>query len=90
MKFVSVLVITFLFVSCNRGPDGSVKREIGETQTAETEYQKEMEEVRKSIKGEVKIKLKRDGKGLYTWEIMGKDAQEIIKVNETLRKRLSE
>ena len=37
---------------------------------------------------EIKIKLKKDVKGGYGWEIAGKDAQEILKANELLRKRL--
>jgi len=30
----------------------------------------------------VKIKLKRDGKENYTWELNGTDADEVLKVNE--------
>ncbi len=49
-----------------------------------------MDEVRQSIKSEVKIKLKKDGKGTYSWEIQGKDPQEILKANEALRKKLGD
>jgi predicted secreted protein len=49
-----------------------------------------MDEIKKSLKGEVKIKLKKEGKGGYSWEIRGKDAQEILKANEILRKKLSD
>ncbi len=38
---------------------------------------------------EVKIKLKRDGKNVYSWEINGSDVNEILKVNEKLRKQLA-
>jgi len=37
---------------------------------------------------EVKIKLKRDGKDNYSWEISGSDVNQILKVNEKLRKQL--
>jgi len=37
---------------------------------------------------EVKIKLRRDGKDNYSWELSGSDADEILKINEKLRKRL--
>ena len=37
---------------------------------------------------EVKIKLKRDGKDNYSWELSGSDVNEILKVNEKLRKNL--
>jgi len=38
---------------------------------------------------EVKIKLKRDGKNDYSWEISGSDVNEILKVNEKLKKQLT-
>ena len=37
---------------------------------------------------EVKIKLKRDGKDNYSWEISGSDVNQILKVNDKLIKRL--
>ena len=39
---------------------------------------------------QVKIKLKKDAKGSYSWEIQGKDPQEVLKVNETLKKKLGD
>jgi hypothetical protein len=37
---------------------------------------------------EVKIKLKRDGKDNYSWELSGSDVNELLKINEKLRKQL--
>ncbi len=37
---------------------------------------------------EVKIKLKKDGKDSYSWELTGSDVDQILKVNEKLRKQL--
>jgi hypothetical protein len=37
---------------------------------------------------EVKIKLKKDGKDSYSWELTGSDADQVLKVNEKLRKQL--
>jgi hypothetical protein len=37
---------------------------------------------------EVKIRLKRDGKDNYTWELNGSDVDQILKANEKLRKQL--
>ncbi len=37
---------------------------------------------------EVKIKLKKDGKDGYSWELSGSDADQVLKVNEKLRKQL--
>ena len=37
---------------------------------------------------EVKIKLKKDGKDNYSWELSGSDVDQILRVNERLRKQL--
>lgn len=37
---------------------------------------------------EVKIRLKKDGKDSYSWELTGSDVDQILKVNEKLRKQL--
>jgi len=39
---------------------------------------------------EVKIRLKRDGKDNYSWELSSSDVDQIIKVNEKLRKKVGE
>ena len=53
------------------------------------QYKKELDEIKKNIKGDLKIKLKRDGKGdFYSWEISGKDAAEVLKANDVLAKKL--
>jgi hypothetical protein len=59
-------------------------------QGADVRYEKELDEIKKSLKGDVKIKLKKEVKGGYGWEITGKDAQEVLKANEALRKKLSD
>lgn len=37
---------------------------------------------------EVKIKLKKDGKDTYSWELTSSDVDQVLKVNEKLRKQL--
>jgi hypothetical protein len=37
---------------------------------------------------EVRIRLKKDGKDGYSWELSGSDVDQILKVNEKLRKQL--
>jgi hypothetical protein len=37
---------------------------------------------------EVKIRLKKDGKDAYSWELSGSDVDQILRVNEKLRKQL--
>ena len=50
----------------------------------------EKEKMRKEqpLPPEVKIKLKKDGKDSYSWELTGSDVDQILKVNEKLRKQL--
>lgn len=89
MHIFIVFLILCSLLSCSRGSDIQPKQKIGGTEIADTYYTKELDEIKKSLKGEIRIKLKKDGKG-YSWEITGKDAQEILKANELLRKKLSE
>jgi len=37
---------------------------------------------------EVKIRLKRDGKEQYSWELSSSDVEQLLKVNEKLKKGL--
>ncbi len=84
-----MMILMLLAAGCTRPTDVTPAKKVDETQK-DAGYQKEMDELRKSIKSEVKIKLKKDGKGSYSWEIQGKDPQEVLKVNETLRKKLGD
>jgi len=51
--------------------------------------EKEREKRENPLSPEVKIRLKRDGKDNYSWELSGSDADEILKVNEKLKRRLN-
>jgi len=50
----------------------------------------EKENMRKEqpLPPEVKIKLKKDGKNSYSWELTGSDVDQVLRVNERLRKQL--
>ncbi len=37
---------------------------------------------------EVKIRLKKDAKDSYSWELSGSDVDQILRVNEKLRRQL--
>jgi hypothetical protein len=50
--------------------------------------EKERAEREQPLPPEVKIKLKKDGKDSYSWELSGSDVDQILKVNEKLRKQL--
>ena len=56
---------------------------------SDARYRKDMEEIRKTMRGDIKIRLKKDAKGSYSWEISGKDPYEIIKTDGVLRKKIS-
>jgi hypothetical protein len=88
--FGAILFASFLLAACAKPQDAPIKPKPAESEAVDAQYKKEMEEIKKSLKGDIKVKLKRDAKGAYTWEITGKDAQEVLKTNETLRKRLGE
>jgi hypothetical protein len=83
-------LLVFLF-SCNSGGRVDVPDKLKTESYINEEVQNknELDEIRKSIKGETKIKVKKDAKG-YSWEITGKDAHEVIKANDILRKKLGD
>ncbi len=82
-------MILSLLSACSGSTDVTPTKKVDEP-TKDAAYQKEMDELRKAIKSDVKIKLKKDGKGAYSWEIQGKEAQEVLRANETLKKKLGE
>ena len=91
MKFFTICLCLFFLVACSKATEittSKQKRPQAEDQSSDTNLNREMDEIRKSLKSEVRIKLKKDVKGGYGWEIAGKDAHEVLKANETLRKRL--
>jgi hypothetical protein len=90
MRFFAIIVVVSLLLgSCSGSTDVTPGKKVEDSQK-DAAYQKEMDELRKAIKSDVKIKLKKDGKGAYSWEIQGKDPQEVLKANETLKKKLGD
>jgi len=91
MNFFTICLICFFLFSCGRASETTVQQKTAETsQQGDAQYKKELEDIKKNIRSDVKVKLKKDGKGTYNWEITGKDVQEVLKVNETLKKRLND
>jgi hypothetical protein len=91
MRAISIILVLgmFLITGCNHRADVGEPPKEAPAVTPE-QYQKELEDIKKGIRADTKIKLKKDGKGSYSWEIQGKDAQEVLKVNDTLKKKLGE
>ncbi|MEI6154609.1 MAG: hypothetical protein WCQ90_11035 [Deltaproteobacteria bacterium] len=89
MRYFTIFLCLFFLFSCNKASEvTTTKQKPAEEQAGDANYKKEMDEIRKNLKSEVKIKLKKDVKGGYGWEIAGKDTQEILKANDALRKKL--
>lgn len=96
MRFFSILslclLVLFLNIQCSRVQEVQApgKKTGEEAKNHDTRYKNELEEIKKNLKGDIRIKLKKDSKGGYSWEITGKDAGEVLKANDTLRKKLSD
>ncbi len=88
MRLFAILLVCLLFCACTR-PSESPPVKTGQEARGDEQYKKELDEIRKDIKGDLRIKLKRDGKSdSYTWEISGKDAADVLKANDVLVKKL--
>lgn len=89
MKKILIVIVALIFflIACEKKslpPQGksespSVPKVIVEKEKIEREQ---------PLPPEVKIKLKKDGKDSYSWELTGSDVDQILKVNEKLRKQL--
>ncbi|MBS3906417.1 MAG: hypothetical protein KGZ49_05180 [Syntrophaceae bacterium] len=88
MKQIIVVCVLLAFtVACDGKPSSSPgKPEVFPVPKVTVE--KERVEKTEPLPPEVKIKLRRDGKDNYSWELSGSDADQILKVNEKLRKGL--
>ncbi len=86
-----ILLVWILLISCliaceKKSPPSEAKSET--SSVPKVVLEKERVEKEKPLPPEVKIKLKRDGKDSYSWELAGSDVDQILKVNEKLRKQL--
>jgi hypothetical protein len=82
----TILVVFVLFACGGNSPSPQDKSETPSVPKAIVE--KEKMEREQPLPPEVKIKLKRDGKETYSWELSGSDADQVLKVNEKLKKQL--
>ena len=90
MRLFAIVLAFLLFSTCTRPPE-SAPIKTGQEARGDEQYKKELDEIRKDIKGDLRIKLKKDGKGdFYSWEISGKDAAEVLKANDVLVKKLGD
>lgn len=85
--FMMICILLIFLAGC----EGKSTPSQGKTESIsvpKVTVEKEKAEKEKPLPPEVKIKLKRDGKDNYSWELSGSDADQILKVNEKLRKKL--
>jgi hypothetical protein len=81
------MLVAFVTIACERKPLSSqVKSEVPSVPKVIVE--KESTERERPLPPEVKIKLKKDGKDNYSWELSGSDVDQILKVNEKLKRQL--
>ena len=83
---IGALLFLFILIACERMPfpaqgkpePPSVPKVVVEKERVE----------RPLHPPEVKIRLKKDAKDNYSWELSGSDADQILRVNEKLRRQL--
>ena len=91
MKRIVILcaLASFFILSCEKKPSTtSGPSEI--PPSSKVLVEREKEEKMHPLPAEVKIKLKKDGKDNYSWELNSSDVDQILRVNEKLKKRLGE
>jgi hypothetical protein len=81
------ILITFVIVGC-KGKPAAPKEESEVSSVPKVVTEKQKVERGEPLPPEVKIKLKKDGKDTYSWELSGSDVDQILKVNEKLKKQL--
>ncbi len=84
-----VLLLVFITAACGKGSSPIPSKDEA-TAASKIVIEKEKVEREQSLSPEVKIRLKRDGKENYSWELTGTDVDQILKVNEKMAKQLGE
>ena len=81
------MVFAVFLVSCEKTPF-SQQGKTEPSPLSKVILEKEKREKEPPPPPEVKVRLKRDGKEHYSWELSGSDVDQILKVNEKLRKQV--
>lgn len=82
-----ICIFLVLTIACSHQPSSS-QDQSDVPKTPKVVIEKEKIEKEQPLSPEVKIRLKRDGKDNYSWELSGSDVDQILKVNEKLKKGL--
>ena len=89
MKKIWIVFVALIFflIACEKKsipPQGKSES----PPTPKVIVEREKAEKLQPLPPEVKIKLKKDGKDSYSWELTGSDVDQILKVNEKLNRQL--
>jgi len=85
--WIVFVALIFFFIACEKKsspPQGKLES----PSVPKVVVEKEKIEKEQPLPPEVKIKLRKDGKDSYSWELTGSDVDQILKVNEKLNKQL--
>jgi hypothetical protein len=89
MKKILIVVMALIFVPIACGKDSLPPQSKSENAPVpKVVVEKEKAGKEQPLPPEVKIKLKKDGKDSYSWELTGSDVEQVLKINERLRKQL--
>lgn len=77
-------------LGCSREAPPPVQKQPSVAEPPKVVVEEERREKKPPPPPEVKIRLKKDGKDQYSWELSGSDVDQILKVDEKLRKKLGE
>jgi hypothetical protein len=84
---VLMTAFSFVLVACGKeSPPPQGKSEVPSVPKVVVEKEKVRKE--QPLPPEVKIRLKKDGKDSYSWELTGSDVDQVLKVNEKLKRQL--
>jgi hypothetical protein len=81
------LFATLILIGCEKKTLSSPEKPEG-SPIPKVVVEKDRGEKTRPLPPEVKIRLKRDGKEQYSWELSSSDVEQLLKVNEELRKGL--
>ncbi len=89
MKKIFVILMAWIFVLIACGKESLPPQGKSENvPVPKVTVEKEKTGKEQPLPPEVKIKLKKDGKDGYSWELTGSDVDQVLKVNERLKKQL--
>lgn len=86
-KYLLIVILFTFLIACEKRPFTTEGKPEGHS-VPKVIVEKEKVEREEPLPPEVKIRLRRDGKDNYSWELSGSDVDQVLKVNEKLRKRL--